>query len=202
MNFKIKELRTIIGREALRTPGVYYHSNDLGQVEEENFDIETQKSILNSLLMIASQVPKTLDSNQSVDCSFTGLNKKDIKTGDWVVTVLRSDIECTQEMQTPDYIQEYDEKDLRTNLGEWSNLTPKTIYIDAEFGGKFTNKTTHGGDVMNPLTQGAMMFANALSGKIEVNETLKHAFILVPIGAEKGIGIYVEATFKGFNTNN
>lgn len=175
-----ERLRALISRVARNTPGVIYHSRDFDPV---GLSMGDGNSVIPGLFLLGAQAARQIGLSDTANIEFKGLSHEtEGDYGDWSVKITRQFATFSESDATP---PAQDEKDLgclpaeiiRSILSKLSDLTPKTIYIDKNFGVNYPEKTIVDGSALTIAGEAAMYVCSSLKHILTPGQTWECRFI-------------------------
>lgn len=182
MNLTVSQIRTLVSKEAQRTPSRVYYSRDIN--DHPNLDEDAQSRLRMALFGVCACAGHLLKNQEKIDFKFSETSRKDVDTGDWSVSIFRTDVPAMSPCDVPQKIQDMDEEELRAHLSEIVNLTPHTIYINDDFANMELYKTSKG------FSDLSLMLALSFE-TINIGESLEIPILCVPIGTETSQGYHI-----------
>lgn len=185
---RVRELRTVLAKAALRTPGIYYYSTDLAEEAPE----EIRHDIRASLGLVAMDALRSLEPGSHANINYGTIYEEDIAKGGWKALVMRGTDTVNDPHPMPDDTQDANTEDLRAWISTNINQCQKTLIMDEDMFKDFPEKTSMDGDEMSPMSQGVMNIAIAYEPFLKIDEKAQVVFTLLTVGATEGAVFLIE----------
>jgi hypothetical protein len=182
MQLTASQLRTLVSKEAQRTPSRVYYSSDI--TAYPGMDEDAKNRLKLALFGLCAAGGHQLEDQKGTNFEFTDTTRQGVPKGDWHVSILRTDVPAMSPCDVPKDFQDMDEETLRAKLSKLVNATPHTLYINDDFANKDLYKTQKG------LSDVSLMLALSFEN-IGVGESAEVPILCVPIGSEKSQGYHI-----------